>query len=385
MSDSFQWAGSQEIVFGAGTGARLPEWAGELGQRALLVAGGGGRAGQVTALLEAAGVAVTPFTIHGEPTVATVAEGAAMGRSLRCLWVLALGGGSALDAGKAIAALLTNEGSPLDYLEVIGTGRALENPAAPVVAVPTTAGTGSEATRNAVLHSPEHGFKASLRHRSLLPRLALVDPQLALTLPPNLTAATGMDALTQLLEAFVCTRAQPMTDALCAQSIAKAARALPRVFADGSDLEARTEMALAALYSGLALANAGLGAVHGFAAPLGGRHSVPHGAVCAALLPTVWEVNLEAVKARGSAASIERFRLAATWLTGDASAKPEAAVVWLRDLSRQLGIASLPDLGVTERDWDDLIPLAKRASSMKANPVTLTDAELRTCLEKAPG
>lgn len=383
MNDRFQWAGPEEIVFGAGTLARLPEWTGELGTRALLVAGSSGRAGRAIALLEAAGVAVTEFTVAGEPGIVAVEEGAALGRARRCQWVLAFGGGSALDAGKAIAALLTNTGSPLDYLEVIGAGRALENAAAPVVAVPTTAGTGSEATRNAVLHSPQHGVKASLRHRSLLPRLALVDPELALTLPPNLTAATGMDALTQLLEAFVCTRAQPMTDALCAQGIAKAARALPRAVAEGGDLEARSDLALAALYSGLALANAGLGAVHGFAAPLGGRHDLSHGAVCAALLPAVWEVNLNAVKARGSAATLDRFRRAAAWLTGDASAKPEAAVDWLRDLSRQLGIASLSALGVTPSDWDDLIPLAKRASSMKPNPVPLTAAELRACLEKA--
>lgn len=370
-------------MFGAGSLARLPAWRGELGERALLVTGKNGREERAAALLREAGVAVVKYSVAGEPTVADAETGAVLGRAERCEWVLGLGGGSALDAGKAIAALMTNTGPALDYLEVIGQGRPLERASAPFVAAPTTAGTGAEATRNAVLLSPEHGVKASLRHRSMLPRLALIDPELALTVPATVTAATGMDALTQLLEAFVCTRANTMTDALCAMGIVKAARALRRVVADGGDLAARSDMALAALFSGMALANAGLGAVHGFAAPLGGRFGIAHGAVCAALLPAVWEVNLAAARERGVPGCVERFRQAAVWLTGDAGAAPEDGVAWLRELARDLRIATLDALGVGAADWEELIPLARRASSMKANPVVLTDAELRGCLERA--
>lgn len=334
-------------------------------------------------MLKGAGVAVTPFAVAGEPTIAMMEEGRELARAAGCDWVLGLGGGSAIDAGKALAALVANRGAVLDYLEVIGKGLPLEQMPLPFVAMPTTAGTGAEATRNAVLASPEHGVKVSLRHRLMLPRLALVDPELALTVPQEVTAATGMDALTQLLEAWVCLRANPMTDALCREGIERAVRSLRRVVADGNDLEARSDMALAALLSGMALANAGLGAVHGFAAPLGGRFGMAHGAVCAALLPAVWAVNLEAVKQRGGSAQKERFQQAARWLTGRAAAQAEEGADWLRDLVRDLRIPGLAALGVTAGDWNELIPLAQRASSMKANPVGLTELELIRCLALA--
>ncbi len=381
--DGFEWAGPARMVFGAGTLEKLAACCADFGRRVMLVCGANSRSARVESLLQRAGFRVVHHVVAGEPTVAWVAAAVELARVENCEWVLGFGGGSALDAGKAVAALLPQSGGVLDYLEVVGKGRALDSPAAPFVAVPTTAGTGAEATRNAVLLSPEHGVKASLRHASMLPRLALIDPELALSLPPALTAATGMDALTQLLEAYVCTRANAMTDALCAQAIPRAVLALPRAVADGSDLGARSELALAALYSGLALANAGLGAVHGFAAPLGGRCGIAHGAVCAALLPAVWSVNLEAVRARGSVETLERFRQAAVWLSGDEGASPETGVTALRALSGRLNIAGLRTLGVAPAQWDELIPLAQRASSMKANPLSLTEAELRACLERA--
>lgn len=383
MTACFDWAGPARVVFGAGELRRLPECVRGWGKRYLLVTGAGRREAPVVDLLAEAGWQGQVERIAGEPEVAEVDAMAQRARASGCDWVIALGGGSALDAGKAVAALLTNPGTALNYLEVVGQGRSLAVPAAPCVAIPTTAGTGSEATRNAVLLCPEQGVKASLRHASMLPRLALVDPELALGLPAALTAATGMDALTQLLEAFVCTRANAMTDALCAQAIPLAVQALPRVAKDGADLTARADMALAALFSGMALANAGLGAVHGFAAPLGGRYGLPHGAVCAALLPAVWEVNLSAVRDRGRVETRQRFQQVAAWLTGNIEATAEDGVSALRDLADRLGLARLQALGVPLEEADTLLPLAQRASSMKANPVPLTERELRACLEKA--
>ena len=220
--------------------------------------------------------------------------------------VVAIGGGSAIDLAKAVAALATNGGDPLDYLEVIGRGQPLVRRPLPFIAVPTTAGAGAEVTRNAVLASPGDGVKASLRSPLMLPRLALVDPELTLTLPRDVTAATGMDALAQLLEPYVSVRANPITDPLCLDGLARVARSLRRAWTDGADLDARTDMSLAALFGGLALANAGLGAVHGFAAAIGGRFDAPHGAVCAALLPDVVRANVAG--ARGARTRVARGR-----------------------------------------------------------------------------
>lgn len=383
MIDAFEWAGPGQVVFGVGSVGRVGELCGAFGKRVMVVTGGGGREGKVVSLLEAAGMEVVVFVVVGEPTIEGVESGVAMAKQAGCEWVLAVGGGSVVDAGKAIAALVANSGSVREYVEVIGTGRVLEQDPLPFVAVPTTAGTGAEATRNAVLCCPEAGVKVSLRHRLMLPKLALIDPELAVSVPAEVTAATGMDALTQLLEAFVCVRANPMSDALCAEGVAKVVRSLRKVVVDGTDVGARSEMALAALFSGMALANAGLGAVHGFAAPLGGRYGMAHGAVCAALLPSVWAVNLRGVRERGTAEQVRRFERAAVWLTGNPGAEAEDGVVWLRELVRELQVPGLKALGVEEKDWDEVVPLAKRASSMKANPVGLSGEELRQCLQGA--
>lgn len=382
-TERFEWAGPTQVVFGSGTAARLPEWAAELGPRALVVTGRTSRCEKIIPDLENAGVTVTRFMVDNEPTLDLIEHGRALGLAAGCDWVLACGGGAVLDAGKALAALLTNHGPVLDYLEVIGQGKPLLQAPLPWVAMPTTAGTGAEATRNAVLTCPKEGVKVSLRHRLMLPRLALVSPELALSLPPDLTAMTGMDALTQLLEAWVCLRANPMTDALCREGIERAVRSLPKAVTDGQDLAARSDLALAALFSGMSLANAGLGAVHGFAAPLGGRFGLPHGAVCAALLPAVWAVNVAAVQQRGDSNQQDRFRQAAVWLTGQSHAQAEDGVAWLREWVHRLPIPNLSALGVPAAEWPTLIPLAQRASSMKANPVVLTEAELTHCLALA--
>ena len=214
--------------------------------------------------------------------------------------VVGIGGGSVIDTAKAIAALVSNSGEPLDYLEVIGKGCALERAPVAFIALPTTAGTGSEVTRNAVLGSPEHGVKASLRSPMMLPRLSVIDPELTVELPPALTASTGLDALTQLIEPYVSSRANAMTDLYCLEGMRRVSRSLRRAFVDGGDKEARTDMAFASLLGGLALANAGLGVVHGFAAPMGGMFDAPHGAVCAALLPHGVAANIRALRSRGA-------------------------------------------------------------------------------------
>jgi len=313
-----------------------------------------------------------------------VRQGVQLARDAACDVVISMGGGSAIDAGKAIAALLSNGGDPLDYLEVVGQGRPLTRPSAPFIAIPTTAGTGAEVTRNAVLASPEHHVKASLRSPYMLPRLAVVDPELALDLPPALTAATGLDALTQLIEPYVSCRANPLTDLYCAEGMRLAASALRRAWRDGHDLAVRTDMAFASLLGGLALANAGLGAVHGFAAPLGGMFAAPHGALCAALLPHAMLVNIAAL--RGSPShqeSVLRYAGVARILTGRADATPEDGAGCVESLCRDLDIQPLRAYGVRPADVPALAAKAAAASSMKANPIVLTRDQLEELLARA--
>jgi alcohol dehydrogenase class IV len=228
-----------------------------------------------------------------------------------------------------------------------------------------------------VLASPEHGVKASLRGPFLLPRLAVVDPELTYALPPAITASTGLDALTQLIEPYVSARANPMTDALCLRGMRLAAGALLRSWRDGNDRAARRDMALASLFGGLALANAGLGAVHGFAAPVGGMFPAPHGAVCAALLPHAMEVNIRALGARASGGdALARYAEVARTLTGDAEARAEDGAAWVGRLARELEIPGLAAYGVGREDVPALVEKAALASSMKGNPIALTAEEM---------
>jgi len=297
---------------------------------------------------------------------------------------IGFGGGSVIDAAKAIAGLYTNPGEPLDYLEVVGAGRPLAQPALPWMAVPTTAGTGAEVTRNAVLTVPERKVKVSLRSPHLLARVALVDPQLTLELPPAVTASTGMDALTQLLEAYVCSRANPMTDALCRAGLPRVAKALPKVWHNPRDAAAREDLSLGALWSGIALANAGLGAVHGFAGPLGGMFLAPHGAVCAALLAPVMRANIEALRARSpDHAALRRYGEIACWLTGRPEACAEDGVRFIEALVAELKISKLGTFGLTKDRISEVVVQAQQASSMKANPAVLSSAELAGALTEA--
>ncbi len=378
---AFEFATATRIIFGAGMLREVAPLARQLGRRVLLVTGRSPeRAEPLRKSLAAQNLGREVFSIAGEPTLDEVRAGVALAQAGHCDVVVGFGGGSAVDAGKAIAALLTNDGEVMDYLEVIGAARPLTRPGAPFIAVPTTAGAGAEVTRNAVLLSPEHRFKVSLRSPLMLARAAVVDPELTSDLPPTLTASTGLDALTQLIEPFVSTKANPMTDAFCREGMTRAARSLRRAWG-GGDLAARTDMALASLLGGLALANAGLGAVHGLAAPLGGMFPAPHGAVCAALLPQVMEVNVRALQARSpEAEALRRYDEVARLLTGNVEATARDGVVWVRDLVALLRIPPLQKYGITAVDFSILAEKATQASSMKSNPVTLHDEELREIL-----
>ncbi len=376
----FEFATATRIVFGEGKAATLPDLARSFGARALVVTGASQqRAASIVSALSAQTIAVP-----GEPTVELVREGARRACAAACDVILSIGGGSAIDAGKAIAAIATNGGEPLEFLELVGKGRDLTAAPLPFIAVPTTAGTGSEVTRNAVLGSAEHGVKASLRSPLMLPRVALIDPELTYGLPPAITAYTGLDALTQLIEPYVCARTNPLTDALCVDGIGRAAGALRRAYLDGADHEARRDMALASLFGGLALANAGLGVVHGFAAPLGGGWIAPHGALCAALLPHGMAANVAALRARAPQhPALIRYVTVARLLTGRSDASADDGVEWVRALCAELEIPPLRSWGITESDLPGVVEKAARASSMKANPLPLTEEELQAVLAAA--
>ncbi len=385
MSAKFEFATAARIVFGAGAAREAGAIVGGFGKRALVVTGRHRqRAEPLLASLSASGVKAATFAVRGEPEVSTIEEGTALAKQEHCDCVVAFGGGSVIDAGKAIAALLANDGALLDYLEIIGRGKALTKPSAPFIGIPTTAGTGAEVTRNSVLASPEHKLKVSLRSPLMLPKAAVVDPELTRDLPPALTASTGLDALTQLIEPFVCTRANAMTDGFCAEGIRRAARSLRAAFADGHDASAREDMAAASLLGGLALANAGLGAVHGFAGPIGGGFPAPHGAVCAALLPHVMAANLAALRQRAPGdGALRRYDELARWLTGQAGATAEDGVNRVRELTGDLRIEPLGVYGIREEHVADLAAKAANASSMKANPIALTPEELKDTLRRA--
>jgi alcohol dehydrogenase class IV len=382
---NFEFATATRILFGPGTFEQTAETARTLGNKALLVTGRNpDRAARLRDQLTRQTLAFANFQVATEPTTDLVREGATTAREAGCDFVIGIGGGSVLDGAKAIAALMTNPGDPLEYLEVVGQGKPLRSAPAPWIAIPTTAGTGSEVTKNAVIQEPNHRVKVSLRSPLLFARLAIIDPELTLDLPPALTASTGLDALTQLIEPYVCARANPMTDAFCVEGIRRCARSLRRCFDSGTDLEARTDMALASLFGGLALANSGLGAVHGFAAPLGGAFTAPHGAVCAALLPHVMTLNLKALRERDpNNAALDRFRQIAVLLTGNPQADAGEGIQWVESLTRHLEIPSLQNYGIGPGDFPDLIQKSARASSMKANPISLTSGELEEILRRA--
>jgi alcohol dehydrogenase class IV len=381
----FEFATANQIVFGAGTSHQIADYAQTFGKRPLLVTGkNSSRAQFAKEKLQANGFTVTQFGITNEPSTNLVREGVMFARDQACDFVIGIGGGSVIDGAKAIAALLTNVGEPLDYLEVVGKGMPLLNAPAPTIAMPTTAGTGAEVTRNAVLTVPEHRVKVSLRSRLMLPDIAIVDPELTYSMPPSITAVTGLDALTQLIEPYVSHLANPLTDALCREGIQQAGRSLRRAYENGSDKDSRNDMTLASLLGGLALANAKLGAVHGFAGPLGGMFSAPHGAVCARLLPYTMETNVQALKSRQPKnPALQRYAEIARILTGNPAATAQDGVHWIQSLCADLQIPGLSIYGLTTNDIPTVVDKSKNASSMKGNPIPLSEAELTHILQQA--
>ncbi len=379
---TFEFATATRIVFGPGRAQELPALVAGWGERVVVLTGS--RPDRHRALIDALPMDAAIVTVSGEPTVGVAREAVAAAREHGAQAVVSLGGGSVIDLGKTVAMLLGNGGDPLDYLEVIGRGQPIGRPSVPFAAVPTTAGTGAEVTMNAVLASPEHGRKASVRARSMLPALAVVDPLLTVDCPPAVTAASGLDALTQCLEPLVSRNATPITDALAAQGLRHAAAGLRAAYADGTDVAARTEMALCSLLGGLSLANAKLGAVHGFAGVIGGLVPVAHGAICAALLAPVTEANVRALRERAADhPALAAYRQAAELLTGRSDATVEDGVEWIAATVRQLGITGLAAGGLDPALVDEVVDKTGSSSSTKGNPIELTPAELRQALVAA--
>jgi alcohol dehydrogenase class IV len=376
----FDLALPARISFGAGRAADLTGIVAALGARVLVVTGSNpARVEHLVAPLRAGADALALVTVAGEPSIDDARAATSAGQSVGAGVVVAIGGGSPIDLAKATAMLLANGGDPMDYIEVVGRGQPITRPSVPVVAVPTTAGTGAEVTSNAVLNVPASRVKASLRHASMLPRHALVDPALTLDCPPAVTAAAGMDALTQCLEPYVSNRANPLTDGWAGTGLRAAGRSLRRAVEDGADLAARTDMALCSLTGGLALANAKLGAVHGLAGVIGGMTGASHGAVCAALLGPVVAANL----ARADATLRDRYAEVAHWLTGDPGASAEDGLTWIAATVEALGIPALSAHGLDSTQADEVVAGAARASSMQGNPVLLSAEELHAIYHAA--
>jgi alcohol dehydrogenase class IV len=380
----FEFATAGRILVGPGRAADLPSVLAGLGSRVLVCTGGNPE--RHAGLLAGLGGQAAVFPVPAEPTVELARAAVDAAREHGADVIAAIGGGSVIDTGKAVAMLLGNGGDPLDYLEVVGSGRAITRPAVPFVAVPTTAGTGAEVTANAVLAVPSRQVKASLRSPLLIPRVALVDPLLTVSCPPPVTAASGLDALTQCLEPFVSVQATPLTDGLAREGLRRAGTGLRAAYTDGLDTAARADMAICSLLGGIALANAKLGAVHGLAGVVGGTAEVPHGLACAALLAPVIEANVRALRSHpaGPAADVlDRYAEAARLLTGHPTASVQDGLAWIRETLTLLNVPGLAAFGLRPQDTDDIAAKALVSSSMKGNPVPLSHADLKAILLQA--
>lgn len=381
---NFEFSTASRIIFGAGTVSKIGQTVTGMGTRTLVVSGEStDRAQPVLDILTSQKIPCELFSFHGEPTVDAVSSGTALARSMKCDLVIGVGGGSVLDASKAIAILATNEGDIFDYLEVIGKGKSFEYPCLPLILIPTTAGSGAEVTRNAVIGVPGQRVKVSLRSPFIQAKLALVDPDLSYSMPPPVTASTGMDALTQLIEPYVSNKATPITDALCLEGIARCSRSLIKAYQQGGDQIAREDMALASMMSGIALANAKLGIVHGIASVIGGMFEAPHGAICARLLPAAMAANINALEMRGSDRQvILRYDRIAQIVCGDSNSKAEDGIRWVRQMAEALAIPPLSKYGIKQSDFPEIIEKSAVASSTKGNPIELSVEEINNILDE---
>ena len=381
----FEFATATRIIFGSGSIKEIGPQAAEIGKTAFVLTDSNTNCAKpVLNELEANNIKSVTFAVSGEPTTTLITQAVEAARTTAADMVIGVGGGSVLDSGKAVAAMLTNKGQLMDYLEVIGKGQPLTERPVPYIAIPTTAGTGAEVTRNSVIASPEHKVKVSMRSPLMLPYLALIDPELTYSMPPSVTASTGLDALTQVMEAYVSNKANPLTDGICREGMQRAARSLQRAYEDGTDAEARKDMSLASLFGGLALANAKLGAVHGFAGPLGGMIGAPHGVICARLLPYVIKTNVQALQDRAAdSTALARFDEIARILTGQLDATASDAVKWVQQLCGILKVPSLAQFGLKQENFPAVVEKSRNASSMKGNPIELTAEELTSILSRS--
>lgn len=378
---NFHFAVPTQIIFGNGALSRAPGIISGLGNRILVVTGANpDRAKPLIDLLPSDAV-VRTFRVDSEPTCDLVEAGICLARTFTCRVVVAFGGGSVIDAAKAIAAMAPNPGDLLDYLEVIGSGKPLLNRPLPFVAIPTTAGTGAEVTKNAVIKSTKKGVKVSLRSDLMFPDFAVVDPLLTHSMSPALSAATGIDAFTHLLETFVSNQANPFIDQFCRTGLEKISKSLLFAYKYGDSRKARENMAMASMLGGMALANVKLGAVHGFAGPMGGMFAIPHGAVCACLVPAVMKMNVEVMQHKKK--DLSKYEEAARILTGKPSAQVKDAIAWTEKMTAKLNIPPLSSYGLDRTHFPELVKKAKKASSMKGNPVKLNDEQLTYILEQA--
>lgn len=369
----YQFAIPGQIVFGRGEARQAARLVLARGRHVVLVHGASAaRAAWLRADLMGQGAEVTLIDCPAEPDLPRLEAAVARLRPLHPQVIVALGGGSAIDMGKALAALLPGSGAPLDHLEVVGQGLPLTADPLPFIAIPTTAGTGAEATRNAVISLPDHARKVSLRDPRMIPDVAIVDSTLMEGAPRAVVLAAGLDAVTQVIEPYLCTRANPLTDAICHDAIPRGLRALKAVI-EAPGPEAWDEMAHVSLCGGIALSNAGLGAVHGLAGVIGGITGAAHGAICGALLPHVLAANALAVDPETALAA--RFRWVLDQVTQVYGSLPRFAA-WARG-------HGLPPLAVSASDRDTVADAARVASSMRANPVDLSAMTLQQIIAQA--
>lgn len=388
ITDRFDFASAGRILFGRGRIAELPDLIKPSGKKVMLVTGRHpGRHDSLRILLEKAGISVAVESVSGEPTVRRVSEITDSILRQQCEVVAGIGGGSVIDAAKAAAALANNPGDIMDYLEVVGAGKPLPQPALPYIAIPTTAGTGAEVTKNSVITVPEQHVKVSLRSPFMLPRFALVDPDLALECPPEVSVNCGFDALCHLIEAYLSAKATPMSDAVCREGLSRmGGGALVLHWMRPEDPNVMVNVSLGSLLGGMALANGGLGAVHGFAGVIGGMTGSPHGAVCAALLPAVLRMNLD-IACQGKQPlcrqTMARINETALMLSRDVNSKTQDLITLIENMSTQQNVAGLEKLGVKRAEFPVIIEKSSRASSMKGNPFLLTAEQLFQILDES--
>ncbi len=381
----FEFSTAHRILFGPGVLNEIEPVIAKMGKRVFVVTGSTiSRAKSLLSILSSQKKLFNIFCTETEPTIDSIRKAVKEARNTNCDFIIGFGGGSAIDTAKATAALLKNEGDLTDYLEIIGKGRPVINPSISWIAIPTTAGSGAEVTHNAVIISLEHRVKVSLRSKLMFPCLVLVDPELTYNLPGHITASTGLDAITQLIEPYVSNQANPITDALCKEGLQRASRSLLKAYKDGKDAKAREDMAIASLFGGLALANSKLGAVHGIAGPIGGMLKAPHGALCACLLPHVITVNIKALQERSSDnPALKRYNEIAQILTGDIKAKEEDAIAWIKNICGIFNLPGLESYGLKQKDLSSTIEKSLKANSMQGNPIKLKEQEIQEILINA--